>query len=138
MLLLVSFAAGCATQPTWSRYEMYFGLSADSGRTQISDLQWKQFIDEEIISRFPDGFTVCQANGYWRGDATTYIEPSVILMLVAPETGDTEKKLESIAQAYALRFRQDAVLQTKSPVKVDLHRVAPTSAGDRPRAPPEE
>jgi hypothetical protein len=121
ILLLVICASGCATQSTWSRYEMCFGLSADSGRTRISDQQWQQFRDEEIVNRFPDGFTVYPANGYWRSGADSYYEPSRVLMVVSPESEETEKKLNAIAQAYALRFRQKAVLQMKSPVKVYFH-----------------
>ena len=125
VLPLVLFAAGCATQPTWCRYEMCFGLSADSGRTRISDQQWQQFRDEEIVKRFPDGFTVYPANGYWQSGAETYTEPSEILMVVAPDTKDTEKKLDAIAQSYAQRFRQKAVLQIKSHAKVDFHNAEP-------------
>ena len=119
--LLALVASGCATQPKWSCYEMCFGLSADAGRTSISDRQWQQFRDEEIVTRFPDGFTVFPANGCWRSGAETYTEPSQVLMVVAPETGETENKLYAIAQAYALQFRQTAVLQIKSPVKVDFY-----------------
>lgn len=100
---------------------MCFGLSADSGQTSISDRQWQQFRDEEIVNRFPDGFTVYPADGYWRSGAETYSEPSRILLVVAPETGETENKLNAIAQAYALKFRQKAVLQMKSRVKVYFH-----------------
>ena len=118
MLTLILFAAGCATQAPWSRYEMFLGLCADSGQTRISDQQWQQFRDEEIIKRFPDGFTAYPAEGHWRSGAETYTEPSMIFVVVAPDTEDTEKKLNAIAQAYPHKFRQEAVLQIKSRVKV--------------------
>ena len=121
ILLLVIFDSGCATQSAWYRYELCFGLSADSGRTSISDQKWQQFRDEEIVNRFPDGFTVYPANGYWRSVAETYSEPSRVFMVVAPETEETEKKLTAIAQAYARRFRQKSVLQMKSRVNVYFH-----------------
>jgi len=118
MLLLVS---GCATQPKWAQYEMGFGLTADAGQTRISDQAWQLFRDEEIIPRFPDGFTVFNANGYWRSDTQTYAEPSMILMIVAPDTADTQKKMNAIAEAYKQRFHQESVLQINSRVKVDFH-----------------
>ena len=121
---LIVFAAGCATRPTWSRYEMCFGRSADSGQTRISDQQWQQFRDEEIVPRFPDGFTVYHADGYWRSDAATYSEPSEVLVVVAPDPGDAGKKLDAIARAYARRFRQESVLQITSHVEVDFHEAA--------------
>ena len=121
MLALVVIGPGCATQPGWSRHEMCFGLSADEGRTKITDQQWQQFRDDEIVTRFPDGFTVHSATGYWRSGDETYAEPSMVLMVVAPETPDTRKKLDAIAQAYAQRFRQQSVLEIKSHVDVDFH-----------------
>ena len=132
LLSLLLLGAGCATQQGWSRYEMCFGLSADSGRTRISEEQWQAFRDEEIVGRFPDGFTIYQGNGYWRADEKTYSEPSEILMVVAPDTGDTQKRLDDIASAYVRRFHQDAVLQTKSKAEVDFHNhVEPVPAGSK-------
>lgn len=131
ILPLILLAEGCATQPTWSRYELCFGRSADAGKTKITDQQWRQFRDEEITSRFPDGFTVYHADGYWRDGTQAYAEPSEILMLVAPDTRGTEQKLKAIAQAYARRFRQEAVLQVKSPAEVDFHTADEPAAGGR-------
>ena len=70
------------------------------------------------------------ANGYWRKGTETYMEPSEIMMVVAPDTRDTQDKLDAIARAYALKFRQDTVLQIKSRADVIFHRAArPTLDG---------
>ncbi len=121
LFLAASLVFGCAVQPKWSRYEMCFGLSGDSGKTIVSDRQWHQFRDEEIAKRFPDGFTVIPANGFWRSGAETYREPSRVMIVVAPDTEGTEDKLNAIAQAYAKKFHQQSLLQIKSSVKVDFH-----------------
>ena len=121
LLAAILLAAGCATQPAWSRYELCFGRSSDSGNTTVSDREWERFRDAEIAARFPDGFTVYPANGFWRSDSKTYMEPSEILMVVAPDTAATRQKLDAIAQAYALQFHQESVLQIKSPAKIDFH-----------------
>ena len=118
-LLVVS---GCATQQ--SRYEMCFGRSMDSGRTIISDQEWQSFREGEIAGRFPDGFTVCHGDGYWRSGSVTYTEPSEILMVVAPDTQETQQKLDAIASAYVRRFHQDAVLQIKSQADVSFRKPA--------------
>jgi len=119
VLLLVS---GCASKPTWARYELCFGLSADSGHTRISNEQWLAFRDAEIAPRFPDGFTVCSGDGFWRNGSKTYGEASKILIVIALDTEDTGKKLDAIATAFARRFIQESVLEVKSPVSVDFHR----------------
>lgn len=118
--LILLLLSGCATQPRWARYEMAFGLTTDSGRTRITDEEWQTFREEHIVTQFPDGFTVVSVNGYWRDETQTYAEPSMFLMLVAPDTHETRKKVASIAQAYKQRFRQQAVLQIKSRVNVDF------------------
>lgn len=135
LMAVVLLAAGCATQPRWSRYEVCFGLSANAGQTRVSDLQWQQFRDEEIVGRFPDGFTLYQANGYWRSGSVTYGEPSEILVVVAPDTQATRQKLDAIASAYARRFQQESVLQIKSRVDVEFHSAGEQGPGSGERRP---
>jgi hypothetical protein len=119
--LLTSFllTAGCATQPRWTRYELCFGLTTDAGRTRISEQQWQRFRDEEILPRFPDGFTLCNAQGCWRGDSGTYTEPSMVLMIVAPDDEAAARKVADIAGAYKRQFHQESVLQIRSRVEVE-------------------
>ena len=120
-VLMLCWMCGCASQPQWVRYELCFGLSADSGRTSITELQWQQFRDTEIAPRFPDGFTLTRAEGYWKNGSTNYSEPSEILLVVAPDTEATRKNLDAITAAYSRRFIQDSVLEIKSPASVDFH-----------------
>lgn len=115
--------ASCVTQPQWHRYELCFGLSQDNGKVIISGEAWQQFQNEEIAPRFPNGYTITQANGYWSNDGHTYSEPSEILLVVAPDSDNAQPKLEAIAQAYARQFHQDAVLQITSPAEVEFHSV---------------
>ena len=73
--LICLFLAGCAATATGSRppgmhdavsAELVFGrnLGADG---KVSDPQWAEFVDEDVTPRFPDGFTVKDASGEWRG-----------------------------------------------------------------------
>ena len=121
-LAITLMIAGCASTPEWARFELCFGLSADSGLTRISEQQWQQFRDNEIATRFPDGFTVLPGTGHWKNNVTPYSEPSEILIVVAPDTPETRKKLDEIAILFARRFIQDSVLEIKSPATVDFHR----------------
>jgi len=134
LLVAVLFASGCATHSDWTKYEMCFGLSADSGRTQISEGQWQEFQDDMIITNFPDGFTIYTANGYWRSVGQEYHEPSRILMVVAHDRENIREKLNAIAKAYALRFRQEAVLEISSSVAIDFHaQSSPSDPKTNPR-----
>lgn len=118
ILLLILMLSGCATHHAWVQYELYLGLSTDSGRVEISDDQWLQFQNEIIVPRFPEGFTVHHAYGFWCSGTTPYSEQSNILVIVAPRRGDAENKIRAIAREYAQRFQQDAVLQVKTPADV--------------------
>ena len=114
--------SGCASEPQWMRYEVCFGLSVDSGRTPVTEEQWREFRDAEIAPRFPDGFTLCPGEGFWRSGTKTYLEPAKMLLVVAPDTEETRKKLTEISAAYARRFLQESVLEVRTPVTVDFHR----------------
>jgi hypothetical protein len=120
-VILVS--AGCVTQPAWHRYELCFGLSRDSGTSLISEQEWQTFEEREIAPRFPDGFTVTQGSGHWSSNGKTYSEPSEILMVVATDPIETQKKLDAITQAYAREFKQESVLQITVPAEVEFHSV---------------
>ncbi|MEW6080007.1 MAG: DUF3574 domain-containing protein [Thermodesulfobacteriota bacterium] len=118
ILLLVS---GCAGQPQWTKYEVCFGLSSDAGQTRISDQDWERFRDEQIVTRFPDGFTLYSAQGYWQSGATIYAEPSMMLMVVSPDRESTVRKLDEIARSYKQQFHQESVLQIRSEVDADFN-----------------
>lgn len=120
-LAILLLASGCAMQPQWTRYEMCFGLTTNAGRTKISDQEWERFRDEQIVTRFPDGFTLYNARGYWRSGTKTYTEPSMVLMIVSSENEDTARKLDDIAESYKQIFHQESVLQIQSPVNVDFN-----------------
>lgn len=119
-LVWLLLTAGCATSHRWTRYELCFGFTADAGHTKITEQQWQQFRDQEILPRFPDGFTLYPAQGCWRGEAGSYSEPAMTLMLVAPCNAETARKVDEIARAYKQRFHQDSVLQIRSSVSVDF------------------
>lgn len=121
LIAAMLLAAGCATPGAWARYELCFGMSADGGQTTITDRQWQQFLDEEVVARFPDGFTVFETKGYWLSGEKTLTEPSRVLMVVAPHDRATRDKLADIAERYIRRFQQEAVLQIHSPATVVFH-----------------
>jgi len=91
--------------------EVYFGLSGPGGRA-IPTKDWEAFLKTAVVAAFPDGFTVIQAQGYWRGAGMKAAaqEKSLILKVIHPAGPVAMKKLAGIAKRYAERFRQQAVL----------------------------
>jgi len=123
VLLALGSAMGCsqsavpsdrsALKTGWIETELFFGLT-DNGR-RIPDDQWHDFVDQSITPRFPDGFTILDGNGQYRGsDGTIHKEPSEILIILhrnEDSEGD-ELALTAIAKEYVTRFHQESVLRS--------------------------
>lgn len=90
--------------------QLVFGRNI-GGAPGVSDADWGQFVDKEVSPRFPDGFTVTDGLGQWRGaDGAIVREASKVLTVVLPDDQGDAVKLEAIRIAYKIRFRQDSVL----------------------------
>ena len=95
--------------------QLFFGRNIGD-RVGVSDADFARFVDEELTPRFPDGLTVLDAAGQWRG-ASGVIgrEPSKVVILMLPDRSGDEDKLAAVRRAYRVRFAQEAVLQTVQP-----------------------
>ena len=109
-------AAVCpAGQSEGREVQLFFGRNIGE-RVGVSEADFQSFVDQELTPRFPDGLTVLDAAGQWRG-ASGVIgrEPSKLVILVLPDRAGGEDKLDAVRQAYRVRFAQEAVLQTVQP-----------------------
>ena len=89
--------------------ELFFG-------GELTAVQWQNFVDEEITSRFPNGFTIIDTQGQWRNrDGVTLRETGHELLIIA-SAADAQAKLAAIRDAYKRRFTQESVLLVESPV----------------------
>ncbi|WP_066267863.1 DUF3574 domain-containing protein [Hydrogenophaga palleronii] len=96
---------------------LYFGTAQPTG--VVSDEQWQAFVNDSIVLRFPDGFTVWPATGQWRDAAGQPVrEASFVLNLVHPANDETSQALKAITARYKERFQQEAVLHVQSGVCV--------------------
>lgn len=81
------------------------------GRLGVSDSRFAQFLEREIVPRFPDGLTVVDATGRWRDAKTRRLvrEPSKMVTVIVAQDAALQEKIEAIAGAYKRLFRQDSV-----------------------------
>ncbi|HEY2358534.1 MAG TPA: DUF3574 domain-containing protein [Phenylobacterium sp.] len=111
---------GCATVPpapacpAGQEYmrtaQLFFGRS-QRDKPAVSEADFGRFLDEEITPRFPDGLTVLDGGGQWRGDENLLIrEASKVVMIVLPKDHQVSGKIEAVRTAYKTRFHQDSVL----------------------------
>ncbi len=112
---------GCVPSEQFVRTELCFGLARpDSGF--VSEQEWQTFVDLQIATRFPDGFTVISAQGKWRSPQTgeTVNEPSRVVIIVHPNSSSAGVSIDSIRAIYKLQFHQEAVLKVVTPARVSF------------------
>jgi len=118
--LLVLTLAGCATAPVgppcpagqerMRTAQLFFGRNI-AGKGSVSEADFRRFVDEEMTPRFPDGLTVLDAGGQWRGDENRLIrEASKVVLIVLPPRHGAADRLEAVRAAYKARFHQESVL----------------------------
>lgn len=108
-------AAACRTGDTsLERDELYFGRNRKGG-SEISEDEWHGFLGREVTPRFPNGFTVWDARGQWRGaDGTIEEEQSKVLAVFHPADAASRSAVDSIVALYRSAFHQEAVLRART------------------------
>jgi hypothetical protein len=119
--VILSFVlVGCATAPpppacpAGQEYrhtaQLFFGRNVGD-KAGVSEADFRRFVDEELTPRFPDGLTVLDGGGQWRGEENRLIrEASKVVLIVLPKGREVPGRIETVRSAYKARFRQDSVL----------------------------
>jgi len=92
-----------------ARAELYFG--AGGSRNAAA---WRGFLAQVVTPRFPDGFTVLDGAGQWRGPRGLMREASHVLIIFYEPSARTDQALDEIREAYKARFHQQSVLRADS------------------------
>ena len=105
------------------RTELYFGTKRPDG-SEVSDEEFKNFLDAEITPRFPDGLTLLTGFGQFRNASGVIVqEKSKLLILLYPANTlrTSSTKIEEIRTAYKTAFQQQSVLRADAlPVRVSF------------------
>lgn len=100
------------------RETLYFGASIPGGG-EVDAGAWARFENEVLTPAFPQGYTVVDAHGKWRGnDGATIGESSRLVTIVHADDVAGTDAVRRIAQRYRETFRQEAVLHERSAVCV--------------------
>ena len=95
----------------YAEYRLFFGRNR-GGVEVVSDSQWRAFLAEEITPRFPDGLTVVDAAGQWRGPSGTIERERTKMLIVLAAPGEEGmRRTGEIAEAYKHTFGQSSVLR---------------------------
>jgi len=96
----------------FARTELFFGSARAGG--EVTEAEFKQFLDAFITPRFPDGLTLLTGLGQFLGAAGPVQERSFLLILLYPDKdlGENSKKIEEIREQYKHQFDQESVLRS--------------------------
>jgi hypothetical protein len=89
--------------------QLFFGRNVGP-TAMVSEAEFGKFIDEEVTPRFPNGLTVMDGGGPWRGAENQLIrEASKVVLIVLPSRGAGDR-IDAVRDAYKKRFSQESVL----------------------------
>ena len=92
---------------------LYFGRNRPTGG-EVVDAEWNAFLAEVVTPRFPDGLTIVEAQGQWRGrSGVVERERTELVTLLHPADPASQRAIEEIATEYKRRFGQEAVLRER-------------------------
>lgn len=82
----------------------------------VRDADLKQFVDDEITPRFPDGVTVLDGGGQWKGPEDQLLRDAAkVVTFILPAGSDFLERIDAVRTAYQTRFRQESVLVVARP-----------------------
>ena len=94
---------------------VYFGRNRPDGGT-VSDAEWLGFVDSVVTPQFPNGFTVIEGTGQWKGQSgAVERERSAIITFLHTGSALDRDRVAEVAGEYKRRFHQEAVLRERTP-----------------------
>jgi hypothetical protein len=98
---------------------LYFGRNV-GGAEAVSESAWRDFLQEVVTPRFPNGFAVWEARGQFRrADGAVEREGSWVLEVIHPAGAAADANVAAIAAEYKRRFNQEAVLHLVMPGRAE-------------------
>ncbi len=120
LLAAIFILAGCSAYTVTScpagtdefaEYQLFFGRSS-GGVEVVSDEAWAEFLADTVTPRFPDGLTVVDGAGQWRGsDGVVQRERSKVLIILTSPGEEGMRLTDEISAEYEARFNQETVLR---------------------------
>jgi hypothetical protein len=85
-----------------------------------ADRDLRRFVDQEVTPRFPDGVTVVDGGGQWKGSDNRMIREASKVVLVVLPAGGGQGKVEAVRTAYRSKFKQEPVVVLPPPACITL------------------
>ena len=88
------------------KYTLYIGLNdGDTGIQKITTAQARDILND-IAGKYIDGYTVYEADGYWREDGSTFNEHSLVCVIIDA----SEESVKNIMNETLKALNQHSIL----------------------------
>lgn len=107
----------------WVDTKLYFGLGpADHPEKGVDEAKWREFLDNEVTPRFPDGLSVVDVYGQWQGAGQSSPERlrSKLLIVDYQDSKENRDKVEAIRVAWKKMTGDQSVLRVTQAVDVSF------------------
>jgi uncharacterized protein DUF3574 len=95
----------------FARLELLFGMGKADGN-EVSDAEWRAFLETEVSPRFPEGLMVLTGLGLWRSsEGSQAREKSRMVEIWYRPARNSDANIEAIRAAYKTRFGQESVMR---------------------------
>src|SRR5262245_38240310 len=101
----------------FARTELYFGTAKSDGSV-VTEAKFREFVDQYVTPRFPDGLTLLKGDGQFRGaDNEVVKEQSFLLILLYPSETfkESSRLIDAIRADYKEVHDQESVLRVDDP-----------------------
>ena len=107
----------------WVETRLFFGLGpADAVDADRADIVWRKFLDREVTPRFPDGLSVIDVYGQWRGPGE--VAPrrlrSKMLVIDYPDSEANRARIEAVRIAWKKLTGSRSVMRVTEPSDVSF------------------
>lgn len=110
-------------QAQWIRTELYFSVGPLDGQEgAVSPARWREFLDQQVTPRFPDGFSVFDAYGQWRDKGAKEPErlSTKVIVILHENSAKRSSDIEAIRLAYKRITGDLSVLRLSQPAQVSF------------------
>ncbi|MFF5702534.1 DUF3574 domain-containing protein [Streptomyces sp. NPDC012794] len=117
---LVGAALHSHTGEPYRETRLYFGTQRPDGGEPVGKAEFTRFLDREVTPAFPEGLTLRDGHGQWRGDDGAIVRETsyeVVLLYPQKEADERGARVERIRQRYETQFRQHSVRRTDTAVQ---------------------
>ncbi|MFJ3880038.1 DUF3574 domain-containing protein [Streptomyces sp. NPDC090077] len=110
---------GHAGEP-YRETRLHFAAQRPDGREPVGKGEFTRFLDREVTPAFPEGLTLGDAYGQWRGDDGAVVRGTgyeVVVRYPQKEADERGTRVERIRRAYAQQFPQHSAGRSDTEVQ---------------------